>query len=146
MHEPSEDVPPDVVSTWEPAITPTGLDGAVPIFTTDDARNWVLAYPPRVRRGLEVFEVGNAYFITAAEADHRLSTGSGLSSATGLAPDALVCFVEIYGHIEMLGGVRPGVITSSYRNVDEVFDATTGNILVLRSPGFRHRSHNDPSP
>ena len=91
-------------------------------------------HDPR-KRLFEVFEVGDAYFIIAAEADRRLRTGSGLSSATGLAPDALVCFVELYGHIEMPGAVRPGVIASSFRNVDEFFDATTGNILVLRPAG-----------
>lgn len=123
-------ITPDDVSTWEPAITPTVSDGTVRTFTADDVRSWLLAHPPRVRRSLEVFEIAHVLFMTAAEAERKIWP----TTAFGLAPDAPVWFVKLYGHIEM-PGVRPGAIDSGYRHVEEVLDATTGNILVLRPAG-----------
>lgn len=104
-----------------PAITPH-LEGGGPTFTTEDAATWALTYQPRLMPLAEPTLV-RAEFMTA-QALEELQPNSSVG-----APDtALLCYVELKGHWRLYNYTRG---YADFTTVFEVFDAYTGNFLML---------------
>jgi hypothetical protein len=118
------------VAQGTPAITPR-LPGRVPAFTESDVRAYFAHFPfPGTTTGLPA-TVTSVQFITREQASAAMN-GESLSEVPS---GALVCYVVLTGHFNprALGPMpadakpRTDFITSAHM----VFDATTGNLLVL---------------
>jgi hypothetical protein len=115
-----------------PAITPhlnlENTDPNVPTFTTTDASAFALANPPFVLQHTGPLSVSSAQFMTEAEADKELNIKI---EQIGQAPTALVCLVWLDGNFTWHGGMAGHPVVTHFSRAYMVFDARTGNILVM---------------
>lgn len=106
-----------------PAIVPSIVNAGpnVAAITPQDASAYVITHPPYQALGTPV-TVANVSFLTYRDADAQIHFG------VFLAPDRLLCIVQMSGTFTVDG---PLGYTRSSTLGYEVFDAHTGNYLVL---------------
>jgi hypothetical protein len=111
-----------------PATTPR--NDCTPSFTAQDVLDYENTQPFAVMRVEAVGEqaITKIWFITSVAASQQMSGESGES--TGLADDALVCYVEFYGTFRT-GSAPGGEPTGRTGTAVQVFDAHAGNLLVV---------------
>jgi hypothetical protein len=114
-----------------PAIPPRS--SGTPAFTLDDVKQFVMAHPlQRGSNGGKIFAITRAEFMSSKQVVELLH-----GESTGFPDDHMLCYVEMHGPVTFSG--PPGV-TLSYEGAIEVFDAQTGNFLIvggLREPSIK---------
>lgn len=100
----------------------------VPAFTVNDVVSYVTTHPfaggPTISG--KPPSVVSVKFITSQLASQNLN-----GESTGLSDNASVCYVELYGPFTLEGASVPlGAKLHPANNVIEVFDASTGNLLM----------------
>jgi hypothetical protein len=97
---------------------------AVPGFTLDDVKRYVGTHPVRTSDARP-----RTYTITRAEFMNSKQVSDLLSGArTGFPEDYMLCYVELAGTFTFSG---PRGATRIYQRGFEVFDAHTGNLLMV---------------
>jgi hypothetical protein len=114
------------------ALTPT-KPGESPAFTTDDVKAYLLKtpVPSATRYNPQAITVVAIDFVTSKDASARLG-----GEPLGLPDSRLVCFALLQGSFTFSGppgGGSPSQAT--YSNVVEIFDAQTGNLLLVGGLG-----------
>ena len=107
-----------------PAIVPSIMNAGpnVAAITVQDASAYVLAHPIYQAQGTPV-AITKVSFMTYRDADAQIGLG------IFLAPDRLLCLVQVSGTFIVDG--PPGYVSPTHVLAYEVFDAHTGNYLLL---------------
>lgn len=103
-----------------------------PAFTVSDVRNYINTHPfpggPTLSG--KPLTITSIEFITSAVASARLN-----GEDIGVPPGQLVCYVQLTGEYNPLDvSVPPGFHLDTEDTATEIFDATTGNLLLLSVP------------
>jgi hypothetical protein len=113
----------------EPYLNPSSPD--LPTFTKDDVRDFL------VNRGFEQMQSLAPRSVVSVKFMSGVAARTLLLEDPTLAPDALVCVVEAHGRFQ--AGIVPGETPPSdgphiFTVMYEVFDARTGNALLVYAP------------
>lgn len=93
-------------------------------YTLDDVREFVLAHPLGARTDKSsAVTITRLEFLTSKEVSPLLK-----GATTGFADDYKLCYVELAGNFTFFG---PQGATRTYQRAFEVFDAQTGNFLMM---------------
>jgi hypothetical protein len=121
---PSHELPPSVAPTppkGSAAITPHLA--AVPAFTLDDARRYVVTRPLPLGAARDYKpNVTRTEFLTSRQVRERLH-----GVVTGFPADHVLCYVELQGPFSFPG---PQGAVATYNRGVLIFDAQTGNLLI----------------
>src|SRR2546421_4735035 len=106
---------------------------SIPAFTEEDVRTYISSHPffSKAIGYTEPPILSSIKFMTSREASALMH-----GAHTGLADDAIVCYVELCGTFMITGGPAPLPATTRpapvkpFHTVHEVFDAQTGNLLM----------------
>ncbi len=99
-------------------------DPSTPSFTLADATDYVTHHPNVATDGTPI-TVGTAEFLTASQLAAKYNIDETLNVSAG----RLLCVVPMGGNF--LAGGAPGSPVVTLHHVYEVFDAHTGNIIVI---------------
>jgi hypothetical protein len=105
-----------------PAIKPS--TSGMPSYSIDEVKRFVLAHPIGARN-----DKSGAVTIKRAEFMSSRDVSAILDGArTGFADDYMLCYVELSGNFTFPG---PQNVTRTYQRGFEIFDAQTGNFLMV---------------
>jgi hypothetical protein len=97
---------------------------AVPGYTLDDVKQFVTAHPIRTSPdGAPPATISRAEFMSSKQVSELLN-----GTRTGFPDDYMLCYVELAGAFTFSG---PMGATRTYQRGFEVFDASTGNRLMV---------------
>ncbi|GCE21730.1 hypothetical protein [Dictyobacter kobayashii] len=121
-------------SIGAPAIKPHLC--TTPTFTVDDVRQYIKVHGFQGMRISSVtpISIASIKFVSSKEASQLMK-----GESTGVADDAIVCYVRVTGQFPAPSGPPTGRIDKKstptpqpvYNSGEEVFDGTTGNMLVM---------------
>lgn len=106
-----------------PAIKPH--TSGTPAFTTTDVAQYIASQSLLRTTSGQSPKVIKSEFITAQEASTLLQ-----GEYIGRPDNALVCYVELQGPFHTVGPLPPGATNPTLSTGYEVFDASTGNLLM----------------
>jgi hypothetical protein len=120
-----------------PPIAPAGMAALKPYFTERDVRAYIAQHPFNIAGTMDgkLAQISRVQFMTGAQAN------AVLGDSTGAAPNATVCVVWFAGPLQSFRGIlrihppTPGQTPvppkpEIFAGGDEVFDTTTGNLLL----------------
>jgi hypothetical protein len=117
---------PDIAKLARPTGSPAikSDTAVVPGYTLEDVKRFVGTHPIRTNDGQpRAFTISRAEFMNSKQVSDVLNGAS-----TGFADDYMLCYVELAG-IFIFSGPRGA--TRTYKRGFEVFDAQTGNLLMV---------------
>lgn len=123
---PSSQQHPPSSSLGVPAIQPHIAQVNGPTYTISDARNYVNTHLLPSRLGPQ----GKAVIVKAAFLQSQQVSALMQGESTGVPNGTLLCYVELHGTFAIhVPGQSAKVVT--YHTAMEVFDAQTGNLLII---------------